>query len=93
MDASAGQAGAPPQRTQQGLKEVANEPGADACDVCCEALPAHVVGDLTARDEPWLHEHTSYCRYCANEMHRYDRLGEALVAAVRLPKISSNRLH
>jgi len=81
MDASAGQAGAPPQRTEQGLKEVANEPGADPCDVCCDALPAHVVGDLTARDERWLHEHTSYCRYCANELHRYDRLDEALVAA------------
>jgi methylated-DNA-[protein]-cysteine S-methyltransferase len=81
MDASAGQAGAPPQRTTLGLEDAANVPGADECDVCCEALPAHVVGDLTLRDEHWLHEHTRDCRYCANELHRYDRLGEALVAA------------
>jgi methylated-DNA-[protein]-cysteine S-methyltransferase len=63
------------------LEIAASDPDVDECDVCCEALPAHVVGDLTAGDEHWLHEHTSDCTYCRNELNRYDRLSEALAAA------------
>jgi methylated-DNA-[protein]-cysteine S-methyltransferase len=81
MDASAGQAAGGQQWTMPGLEEAAKKPGVDPCDVCCDALPAHVAGDLTTRDEHWLAEHTSDCRYCANELSRYDRLGQALVAA------------
>jgi len=52
--------------------------GADPCDVACEAMPAHVVGDLCAKDEHWLREHTTHCAYCASELRRYDRLNSAL---------------
>ena len=62
------------------LANAAEEPGVDPCDIACEAMPAHIVGDLTTYDEVWLHEHTADCNYCANELRRYNRLGEALAA-------------
>ena len=64
-----------------GLEEVASKPDVDPCDVACEAMPARVIGDLSERDVSWLLEHTDDCNYCANELRRYDRLGEALTAA------------
>lgn len=64
-----------------GLEETAKEPGADPCDVACDALPARIVGDLTDRDQTWLLEHSGDCNYCANELRRYDLLGDALAAA------------
>ena len=63
-----------------GLEEVASKPDVDPCDVACEAMPARVIGDLSERDVSWLLEHTDDCNYCANELRRYDRLGEALTA-------------
>jgi methylated-DNA-[protein]-cysteine S-methyltransferase len=63
-----------------GLKAAASKPDADPCDVACEAMPARVVGDLSDNDVSWLLEHTDDCNYCANELKRYDRLGEALTA-------------
>ena len=80
MDALANQ---PREKAGIGLKEIASDPDADPCDVACEALPAHVAGDLSARDERWLHIHTANCRYCANELRRYDQLDEALEACCR----------
>jgi methylated-DNA-[protein]-cysteine S-methyltransferase len=71
------------QNTEQrnnGLEEAASKPDIDPCDVACEAMPARVIGDLTERDVSWLLEHTDDCNYCANELRRYDRLGEALTA-------------
>ena len=65
-----------------GLKEIASDPDV-ACEALCEALPAHVAGDLSAQDETWLHKHTEDCRYCANELRRYDQLDEALEACCR----------
>jgi methylated-DNA-[protein]-cysteine S-methyltransferase len=64
-----------------GLKEAAERPGADECDICCDALPAHVCGDLAERDEHWLHEHTDDCNYCANELRRFNTLGALLTDA------------
>ncbi len=61
-----------------GLEEAANTAGADECEVACDALPARVVGDLTDRDQSWLLDHTDDCNYCANELRRYDLLGDAL---------------
>jgi methylated-DNA-[protein]-cysteine S-methyltransferase len=63
-----------------GLEAAASEPDIDPCDVACEAMPARVVGDLSDHDVSWLLEHTNDCNYCANELKRYDRLGEALSA-------------
>jgi methylated-DNA-[protein]-cysteine S-methyltransferase len=67
-------------QTINGLEEAASKPDVDPCDVACEAMPARVVGDLSDHDVSWLLEHTDDCNYCANELKRYDRLGEALTA-------------
>jgi methylated-DNA-[protein]-cysteine S-methyltransferase len=66
--------------TINGLEQAASKPDVDPCDVACEAMPARVVGDLSDQDVGWLLEHTDDCNYCANELKRYDRLGEALSA-------------
>src|ERR671921_74758 len=66
------------QPTMNALEEVASNPDVDPCDVACDAMPARVVGDLSDHDVSWLLEHTDDCNYCANELNRYDRLGEAL---------------
>lgn len=62
------------------LEEEASKPDSDPCDIACQALPAHVAGDLCAQDEYWLHEHAEECGYCANELRRYDKLDDALTA-------------
>jgi methylated-DNA-[protein]-cysteine S-methyltransferase len=64
-----------------GLVDAASAPDADPCDIACEAMPAHVAGDLSAGDETWLHDHTRRCNYCGNELRRYDRLNDALKSA------------
>jgi methylated-DNA-[protein]-cysteine S-methyltransferase len=61
-----------------GELEEAEKSGADPCDLACDAMPAHVAGDLTDRDEVWLHEHTEDCTYCKNELRRYDTLDDML---------------
>jgi methylated-DNA-[protein]-cysteine S-methyltransferase len=66
--------------TMNALEEAASKPDVDPCDVACDAMPARVVGDLSDHDVSWLLEHTDDCNYCANELKRYDRLGEALTA-------------
>jgi methylated-DNA-[protein]-cysteine S-methyltransferase len=68
------------QLTINGLEEAASKPDVDPCDVACEAMPARVVGVLSDQDVSWLLEHTDDCNYCANELRRYDRLGDALAA-------------
>ncbi len=62
------------------LEKTASDPRTDPCDVACEAMPAHVAGDLCEKDEHWLHKHTEHCNYCANELRRYDVLENALNA-------------
>src|SRR5919112_1856611 len=68
------------EQRNNGLEGAASKPDVDPCDVACEAMPARVVGDLSDNDVSWLLEHTDDCNYCANELKRYDRLGEALTA-------------
>lgn len=70
---------APGQQTAT-LERTASDPHSDPCDVACEAMPAHVAGDLCEKDEHWLHKHTEHCKYCANELRRYDTLDDALNA-------------
>jgi methylated-DNA-[protein]-cysteine S-methyltransferase len=60
------------------LVAAASAPGVDPCDVACEAMPACLVGDLTAADIGWLTSHTESCGYCAREMGRYERVGGVL---------------
>ena len=62
------------------LATAASDPAVDPCDLACEAMPAHVAGDLCAKDEDWLHKHTNECGYCARELRRYDKLDAALCA-------------
>jgi methylated-DNA-[protein]-cysteine S-methyltransferase len=62
------------------LENEARKPNGDPCDVACQAMPAHVAGDLCDQDEHWLHEHTEECEFCANELRRYDTLDNALTA-------------
>jgi methylated-DNA-[protein]-cysteine S-methyltransferase len=71
-------------QTTAELEEAAERPGVDPCDVACDAMPGHVVGDLSRNDEVWLHEHTDDCTYCRNELHRYERLNAALDACCAL---------
>ena len=78
------QAHQPPQKAGTGLEEIASDPDVDPCDVACDALPAHVAGDLTAQDETWLHDHTEDCNDCANELRRYDQLDDALEACCKI---------
>lgn len=60
------------------LVVAASVPGIDPCDVACEAMPAHVLGDLTPSDDHWLIDHTDDCRYCANELHRFHQTADVL---------------
>jgi methylated-DNA-[protein]-cysteine S-methyltransferase len=69
-----------------GLAEAAEKPGADPCDLACDALPARVAGDLSVHDESWLIEHTDDCNYCKNEMRRYERLSGVLDACCAIPE-------
>lgn len=75
MDSSAAPV---PGQIIQTLAESASDPKVDPCDLACDAMPAHVVGDLCEKDEQWLHVHTKACKYCENELRRYDRLRSAL---------------
>lgn len=68
------------------LAQVANEPGADPCDVACDAMPGHIVGDLTPSDISWLLTHTASCSYCANMLHSYEQIDDVLdTLSQRLP--------
>ena len=60
------------------LASVASRPGVDKCDVCCEAIPGYVCGDLKAIDAEWLEEHTSHCGYCCKELNGFQRLDHLL---------------
>jgi O-6-methylguanine DNA methyltransferase len=56
----------------------AARPDTDPCDVACDAMPAHLVGDLTPPEDAWLLAHTDICSYCRNVLHRYERVDEML---------------
>lgn len=60
------------------LAAMANQPEVDPCDVCCDAMPGYVVGDLQAIDAVWLEEHTANCGYCRRELGGFQRLDHLL---------------
>ena len=62
------------------LEKTASDPRIDPCHVACDAMAAHVAGDLCEKDEHWLHKHAEVCSYCANELRRYNKLDSALAA-------------
>jgi methylated-DNA-[protein]-cysteine S-methyltransferase len=60
----------------------------DGCDVCIEALPGYVLGDLDAVDTHWIEEHTSTCSSCQDELVCYkgvDMLVERCCSLDTLP--------
>lgn len=68
------------------LAQVANQPGTDPCDVACDAMPGHIVGDLSPSDISWLLSHTAVCSYCANVLHSYEQIDDVLdTLSQRLP--------
>ena len=60
------------------LERAASVPDVDPCDVCCEAIPGYVVGDLASIDEEWLEQHTARCGYCRKELTGFQRLDHLL---------------
>lgn len=62
------------------LAVVASRPDVDACDVCCEAMPGYVCGDLQVIDAEWLEEHTQRCGYCRRELGGFQRIDHLLSA-------------
>ncbi len=56
----------------------AEQPDANACDICCDAMPAHVIGDLTPPENAWLVTHTDTCGHCASVLHRYEKVDAML---------------
>lgn len=82
--AASGAASAAPQRQSSNarpgrsivihLADKAAKANADPCDVCEEALPAYVLGDLEQIDKSWIDEHTSRCNYCRNELECFEHL-------------------
>lgn len=61
-----------------GILAAARQPGADPCDVACDAMPAHVIGDLTPPEDSWLLTHTASCGHCATVLHRYEKVDDML---------------
>lgn len=56
----------------------ASRPDVDACDVCCDALPGYVCGDLRFLDKQWIDEHTARCGYCQRQLSGFQRLDHLL---------------
>ena len=61
-----------------GIIAEAHQPGVDPCDVACDAMPGHIVGDLTPPETAWLLVHTADCGYCARMLTGYERVDDAL---------------
>jgi methylated-DNA-[protein]-cysteine S-methyltransferase len=60
------------------LAAEASRPDVDECDLCCDALPGYVCGDLRVIDKQWIDEHTAKCRYCQRQLTGYQRLDHLL---------------
>jgi len=61
-----------------GIVAAAGCSNTDPCDVACDAMPAHLVGDLTPPENAWLLGHTTACGHCAKVLHRYERVDDML---------------
>jgi len=68
---------------QPSIIDEANQPGVDPCDVACDAMPGYLVGDLSAPETGWLHEHTAECTYCRTMLGSYEEVNSALDATSR----------
>ena len=69
---------APTSNPPVGILQAAEQPDVDPCDVACDAMPAHLIGDLTPLEDAWLLAHTNGCNYCRNVLHRYHRIDDML---------------
>ena len=69
---------APTSNPPIGILQAAEQPNVDPCDIACDAMPAHLIGDLTPREDAWLLAHTNRCTYCRNVLHRYHRIDDML---------------
>jgi methylated-DNA-[protein]-cysteine S-methyltransferase len=71
---------APPSRWTHPIGIVADalKPNADPCDIACEAMPAHLIGDLTPPEDTWLISHTTECGFCRSVLNRYHRIDSLL---------------
>jgi methylated-DNA-[protein]-cysteine S-methyltransferase len=56
----------------------ASRPDVDECDLCCDALPGYVCGDLKVLDKQWIDEHTARCGYCQRQLTGFQRLDHLL---------------
>jgi methylated-DNA-[protein]-cysteine S-methyltransferase len=57
----------------------ASRPDVDECDLCCDALPGYVCGDLKILDKQWIDEHTAGCGYCQRQLSGFKRLDHLLL--------------
>jgi methylated-DNA-[protein]-cysteine S-methyltransferase len=60
------------------LAEEAAQADVDPCDLCVEALPGYVLGDLPVTDSRWVLEHTAHCTSCRSELHCYEEVDSLL---------------
>lgn len=60
------------------LAEEAAQADVDPCDLCVEALPGYVLGDLPVPDSRWVLEHTAVCNSCRSELHCYEEVDSLL---------------
>jgi methylated-DNA-[protein]-cysteine S-methyltransferase len=60
------------------LATEASRPGIDECDLCCEAIPGYICGDLKVIDVNWIEEHTALCGYCQRQLTGFQRLDHLL---------------
>lgn len=56
----------------------ASRPDVDECDLCCDALPGYICGDLKVLDKQWIDEHTARCGYCQRQLSGFQRLDHLL---------------
>jgi methylated-DNA-[protein]-cysteine S-methyltransferase len=60
------------------LATEASRPGIDECDLCCDAIPGYICGDLKVIDKKWIEEHTAECGYCQRQLTGFQRLDHLL---------------
>ncbi len=60
------------------LADLASHADVDPCDICCDAIPGYVCGDLPLIDTQWMEAHTAACDYCRNELSGFERLEHLL---------------
>ncbi len=60
------------------LAQEASRPNVDPCDVCCDAMPGYVCGDLKVIDRQWIDDHTAHCTYCQRQLAGFQRLDHLL---------------